>query len=448
MDSDIVDPSFFSNFYQVELLPFSLNIGLGLVLLVFLLMMSALVSGTEVAFFSLKPRDIELIKQSKSIAARRVIQHLGEPEFLLATILIVNNFVNVAIVILASFLGASIISFGNAFWLKFIFEVVIITSLILFFGEIFPKIYASQTPRRFSLFMSRPIGILVRMFRPFSSILIHSTGLVSRKLSKHQHNISLDDLSEALELTGGDMADEKEMLQGIVKFSNLSAEEIMTSRVDVVALDAAFEYSKVLQVIVESGYSRIPVYQDTSDNIKGVLYVKDLLPYLDAVQGFEWQSLIREAYYVPVNKKINDLLSEFQSNKVHMAIVVDEYGGMAGIVTMEDVLEEIVGEISDEYDDDEAMFAVMTDGSIIFEGKILLNDFFKAIAEDPSVFDPVRGDAETLAGLLLELKGAIPVKHEVLEYRNFVFVVLAADSRRIKKVKFVNQSTIEKKNKK
>ena len=214
------------------------------------------------------------------------------------------------------------------------------------------------------------------------------------------------------------------------------------------ALDTTYEYSKVLQVIVESGYSRIPVYQETSDNIKGVLYVKDLLPFLDSEQGFEWQSLIREAYYVPVTKKINDLLAEFQSNKVHMAVVVDEYGGMAGIVTMEDVLEEIVGEISDEYDDDEAMYAVMTDGSIIFEGKILLNDFFKIIGVDASVFDRVRGEAETLAGLLLELKGAIPVKHEVLEFNNFVFVVLAADNRRIKKVKFVSKTIAEPKIKK
>ncbi len=448
MESDIVDPSFLSGFYQIDFLPFSLNIGLGLVLLICLLIISALISGTEVAFFSLKPRDIELIKQNKSNSARKVILHLTQPEALLATVLIVNNFVNVGIVILAAFLGNSLISFGDADWLKFIFEVILITSLILFFGEIFPKLYASQMPRRFALFMSRPIGVLIRLFKPFSSLLIHSTGLVNRKLSKHQHNISLDDLSEALELTGGDMTDEKEMLQGIVKFSNLSAEEIMTSRVDIVALDAAFEYSKVLQVIVESGYSRIPVYQETSDNIKGVLYVKDLLPYLDSSPGFDWQALIREAYYVPVNKKINDLLAEFQNNKVHMAIVVDEYGGMAGIVTLEDVLEEIVGEISDEYDDDEAMFAVMTDGSIIFEGKILLNDFFKAIGEEASVFDPVRGDAETLAGLLLELKGAIPVKHEILEFRNFVFVVLAADNRRIKKVKFVNKSNVTSNNKK
>ena len=448
MDSDIVAHSFFSGFHQIEFLPFSLGVGFGLIFLVCLLLMSALISGTEVAFFSLKPRDIELLKQNNSSSARQVVNHLSQPQLLLATILIANNFVNVAIVILAAFVGNSLIFFGDAHLLKFVFEVVIITSLILFFGEIFPKIYASQVPRRFALFMSLPIGFLVRLFKPFSSLLIRSTSLVSRKLSKHQHNISLDDLSHALELTGDDMAEEKEMLQGIVKFSNLSAEEIMTSRIDVVALDTTYEYSKVLQVIVESGYSRIPVYQETSDNIKGVLYVKDLLPFLDSEQGFEWQSLIREAYYVPVTKKINDLLAEFQSNKVHMAVVVDEYGGMAGIVTMEDVLEEIVGEISDEYDDDEAMYAVMTDGSIIFEGKILLNDFFKIIGVDASVFDRVRGEAETLAGLLLELKGAIPVKHEVLEFNNFVFVVLAADNRRIKKVKFVNKTIAEPKIKK
>lgn len=448
MDSDTVAHTLFSGLQQVEFFPLSFGIGVGLVVLLGLLLLSALISGTEVAFFSLKPRDIELVKQHNSVSSRLVVSQLSKPELLLATILIANNFVNVAIVILASFVGNSLIGFGGAHLLKFIFEVVVITSLILFVGEIFPKIYASQFPRRFALFMSLPISVMVRLFKPFSLLLIRSTGLVSRKLSKHQGNISLDDLSHALELTGDDMAEEKEMLQGIVKFSNLSAEEIMTSRIDVVALDDSCEYTKVLQVIVESGYSRIPVYNGTSDNIRGVLYVKDLLPFLDKEQGFDWKELIRDAYYVPVTKKINDLLAEFQTNKVHMAVVVDEYGGMAGIVTLEDVLEEIVGEISDEYDDDEAMYAVMTDGSIIFEGKVLLNDFFKTIGVEPSLFDPVRGEAETLAGLLLEMRGAIPLKHEVLEFNNYVFVVLAADARRIKKVKFVDKSVTTHKNKK
>ncbi len=436
MDSDLVSNSIWSSFQQIEFLPFSMSIAVALLFLIVLLTMSALISGTEMAFFSLKPADIEHMRQLETTSSKNLLKHLTEPELLLATILIGNNFVNVAVVILASFISSSLIDFGNATILKFIFDVVIITALILFFCEIFPKIFASQFSRKFALFMSTPIRGLMKVLKPFSQLLIQSTGLVSRKLAKHHENISLDDLSHALELTGDDMAEEKEMLQGIVKFSNLSAEEIMTSRLDVVTLDAKSEYSKVLQVIIDSGYSRIPVYNESPDDIMGVLYVKDLLPYLDMEQGFNWHSLLREGYFVPGTKKINDLLAEFQTNKIHIAIVVDEYGGMAGIVTMEDVLEEIVGEISDEYDDDEAMHNIMSDGSIIFEGKIMLNDFFKITGIEPEEFDKVRGEAETLAGLLLEIKGEIPLKNEKLEYKSYSFVVLAADARRIKKVKY------------
>lgn len=436
MDSDTVADSFMLAFRQIEFLPFTIGVGFSLFFLICLLVVSALMSGTEVAFFSLKPRDIEFLKEHNTTSSRMVLRLLDSAELLLATILIGNNFVNVSIVILASFIGSSLVSFGSASLLKFLFEVVIITGMILFFGEIFPKIMASRTSRRFALFMSIPMSVLMQVLKPFSRLLIRSTGLVSQKLSRHQQNISLDDLTHALELTEADMEDEREMLQGIVKFSNLYAEEIMSPRIDVVTLDIKSEYTKVLQVIIESGYSRIPVFEETSDNIKGILYVKDLLPYLDSDVDFDWASLIRDAYYVPVNKKINDLLAEFQMHKVHMAIVVDEFGGMAGVVTLEDVLEEIVGEISDEYDDDEALYSVLPDGSIIFEAKILLNDFFKITGVDPVVFDAVRGDAETLAGLLLEMKGTIVAKHEVVEYGQFVFVVLAADNRRIKKIKF------------
>lgn len=437
MDSDIVPTSFLGGFEQIEFLSFSFGIGIGIFFLLVLMILSALISGTEMAFFSLKPVDLEYFKQKNTKSTRTATKLLADPELLLATLLIGNNFVNVAFVILASFVGTSLIDFGNALLLKFIFEVVIITAMILLFGEIIPKLYASQFSRRFALGMSIPIAVLQKILKPASSLLIRSSSLVSRRLVKHQHNISLDELSHALELTGADMPEEKDMLQGIVKFSNLSAEEIMTSRVDVVAIDAKSEYSKVLQVIVESGYSRIPIYEETPDEIKGVLYVKDLLPHLDSEPGFDWVKLIREAYFVPGTKKINDLLAEFQNNKIHMAVVVDEYGGMAGIVTMEDVLEEIVGDISDEYDDEEAMYTAMSDGSLVFEAKILLNDFFKITGIEPSEFDSVRGEAETLAGLLLELKGVIPQKHERIDFKDYSFTVLAVDNRRIKKIKFM-----------
>lgn len=400
-----------------------------------LLLLSALISGTEVAFFSMQARDLEALKQHKGKSAKLALRHLNEPELLLATILIANNFVNVSIVLLAAFASNALLGFGDANVLKFVFEVVIITGLILFFGEILPKVYASQYARRFALFMAFPMQLLIRLLKPFSLLLMRSSNWVNKRMSRHQQNISLDDLSHALELTGSDMKDEKEMLEGIVKFSNLSAQEIMTARVDVIDLDIRSEYTKVLQVIVDSGYSRIPVFDETPDNVKGVLYVKDLLPYLSEPMEFEWNKLLRQAYYVPDTKKINDLLSEFQMQKIHMAIVVDEYGGMAGIVTMEDILEEIVGEISDELDEEESMHTVLADGSYVFEGKVSLNDFFKILSLNPEEFDQVRGDAETLAGLLLELKGMIPQKHEVVEFKHYVFSVLAADNRRIKKVK-------------
>ena len=401
-----------------------------------LLALSALISGSEVAYFSLEPNDLNALKEKQTKTNKQVLKHLENKELLLATILISNNFVNVAIVILTSFIATAIIDFGDNTTLKFVFEIVFITGLILFFGEILPKVYASQSPRKFAGVMAYPLLIFTRLLKPFSVVLIKSTNIVNRRIAKKVSNLSMADISHALELTGSDISDEKEILEGIVKFGNIDVSEIMTARVDVIDVEIKSDYNKVLQVIIDSGFSRIPVFDETPDNVKGILYVKDLLAHLREEADFDWQNLIRKAYYVPETKMINDLLEEFQAQKIHMAIVVDEYGGTMGIVTLEDILEEIVGEISDELDEEEEFYTKLQDGTYVFEAKILLNDFHKVTQTDEELFNAVRGDAETLAGFILELKGEIPQKNEAIEFNDYVFTVVAADNRRIKKVKF------------
>ncbi|WP_439181794.1 gliding motility-associated protein GldE [Carboxylicivirga taeanensis] len=436
METDSISLIFSSSSHGLEFLPFSISTLIAIIINLFLLLLSALISGSEVAYFSLEPADLQFLKENETKKNKQVLKHLKNKETLLATILISNNFVNVAIVILTSFLVASIVNLGQDALIKFVFEVVFITGLILFFGEILPKVYASQYPRKFAAVMAYPLMVLTRLLSPLSAILTKSTNIVNRRIAKKVGSLSMDDISQALELTGNDISEEKDILEGIVKFGNIDVAEIMTARVDVIDVEIKSNYNKVLQVIIDSGYSRIPVYDETPDNVKGILYVKDLLAHLDEVADFEWQSLIRKAYYVPENKMINDLLEEFQAEKIHMAIVVDEYGGTMGIVTLEDILEEIVGDISDELDDDEAFYTRMPDGSLVFEAKVFLNDFHKITNTDEELFAKVRGDAETLAGLILELKGQIPQKNDVIKYNDCVFTIVAADNRRIKKVKF------------
>jgi len=401
-----------------------------------LLVLSAMISGAEIAYFSLSPKDIDELKNHETKTNRLILKHLKKPELLLATILIGNNFVNVGIVILTTFIVSSLVNFGGAVTLQFIIETIGITALILLFGEITPKVYASHFSKKFASVMAYPMMIMIKLFKPLGLILVKSTNIVNKRLEKKQRSLSIDELSHAVELTSGDIEEEKEILEGIVKFSNIKAEEIMTARVDVVDIDIKWDFKKVLHVINESGFSRLPVFEDTPDNIKGILYVKDLLLHIDKDASFRWQKLIRDAYYIPESKKINDLLREFQMQKTHMAIVVDEYGGTSGIITLEDVLEEIVGEISDEMDVDEDTYRKLPDGTYIFEGKTLLNDFFKITDIEEDVFDEVRGDAETLAGLMLEIKGAMPEKNETIEFEDYRFAILAADSRRIKKISF------------
>ncbi|MBN2485027.1 MAG: gliding motility-associated protein GldE [Bacteroidales bacterium] len=406
----------------------------GLAVILLLLIISALVSGSEVAFFSLSPTDLDVLKNLKSRLSRNVTYLLKHPERLLATILIANNFVNVGIVIISTYITSQLFYFDQNPVLGFIVQVVVITFLILFISEVFPKVYSNRFARSAALFASPAMLFFTRLFWPISSVLIRSTGIVNRKLAKKKLNISIDDLSDAIDLTEVSLTDEKTILKGIVKFGNIYVSEIMQSRMDVIAVDINTSFDNLLKIINESGYSRIPVYKDSFDDVKGILYIKDLLPHLEKQTNFRWQGLIRPSYFVPESKKINDLLKEFQLKHIHMAVVVDEYGGTSGIVTLEDILEEIVGEISDESDEDDLPYKVIDNNNILFEGKVLLNDFYKVTAADDNVFDEIKGEADTLAGLILELRGEIPRIKDKLSYKQFVFEIKEVDKRRIKQI--------------
>lgn len=354
----------------------------------------------------------------------------------MATILVANNFVNVGIVIFSSFTLGSIVDFTNEPILGFILQVIIISFVILLFGEIIPKVYSTHHALKFARFIAIPLHYTIKILKPVNSILIFSTSFLNSRIHAYNSHISVDELSQALELTSQtELKDDTEILKGIVKFGNKSVAEIMRSRVDVVSVDIDTSYSKIMTLITETGFSRIPVFSDSFDNIKGILYIKDLLPHVLKGASFRWQSIIRPPFYVPETKKIDDLLEEFQKNKVHMAIVVDEYGGTSGIVTLEDVLEEIVGEITDEFDEEEKFYTKISDNKYMFDGKTMLNDFYKVIESEDTIFDDVKGEADTLAGLILELKGEIPVKNDTITCKNYVFTIEAVDNRRIKQIK-------------
>jgi len=397
-----------------------------------LLLISALLSGSETAFFSLSPKQIEEIKDNEH---QKIITLLSKPNNLLATILICNNFVNIGIIILSTYITSSILDFSHSPVIGFIIQVIIITFLLLLFGEIIPKVYATQYSKGFCIFMAHPLNVLSKIFKPISYLLTNTTSFFDKRLHKKE-NISLVDLSQALELASEDIREEKEILEGIVKFGNINCEEVMTARVNVIALDIKTDFEEVKDYIIKSGFSRLPVFHKTFDNIKGILYVKDLLPHIQKQKSFKWQSLIRPPYFVPKTKKISDLLEDFQEKKIHLAFVVDEYGGCSGIVTMEDILEEIVGEISDELDEEEVMYTLNKKGAYIFEASILLNDFFKIVKLDDTSFNEIKGEADTLAGLILEIKGEIPETKDEIIYKNFKFTILAVDNRRIKKIQF------------
>lgn len=409
---------------------------IAIILAVLLLYASGFVSASEIAFFSLSPGDLSEIEEGQNSSDRRISALLDDSERLLATILISNNFVNVTIIMLCNYFFAGTIHFGNSVVLEFLLITVILTFLLLLFGEIMPKIYSAQHTLKFCRKAAPVISFLKTFFSPLSALLVRSSFLVNKCVAKKNYNISVDELSQALELTDkNEISEESNILEGIIRFGEETAKEVMTPRLDMVDLEINTPYSEVLKCIVENAYSRIPIYAESRDNIKGILYIKDLLPYLNKTDKFSWQTLIRPAYFVPETKMIDDLLRDFQTNKIHIAIVVDEFGGTSGIVTMEDIIEEIVGEINDEYDDEERTYVKLNDHTYIFEAKTLLSDFYKIMKIDSDIFEDVEGDADTLAGLLLELKGEFPVLHERLDFKDYHFEVLEMSTRRILKVK-------------
>ena len=410
---------------------------IALMLAILLLYASGFVSASEIAFFSLSPSDLNEIEEEKSPSDTKIKSLLEDSEHLLATILISNNFVNVTIIMLCNYFFASVIDFGQAQILEFLVITVVLTFLLLLFGEIMPKIYSAQHTLSFCRKAAPVIYVLRSVFKPMSNLLVHSSFVVNKLTKKHKvRNLSVDELSQALELTDkNEISEESTMLEGIIRFGEETAKEVMTARLDMVDLELNTPFSKVLKCVVDNAYSRIPVYEESRDNIKGILYIKDLLPYLKQGDEFKWQNLIRPAFFVPETKKIDDLLHDFQINKIHIAIVVDEFGGTSGIVTMEDIIEEIVGEINDEYDEEVRTYIKLSDNSYLFEAKTFLTDFYKVLKIDLDEFEDIAADADTLAGLILELKGEFPVQQEVLFYKNYRFEIVEMDSRRILKVK-------------
>lgn len=412
------------------------GVAFAILLTLVLLGISGFASGAEIAFFSLSPSDISELNGSKQSRDKSIQVLREDSERTLATILITNNLVNVTIIMLCNFIFARLVNFGNAVWLQFLCITVLLTFILLLFGEIMPKVFSRQNPLAFCRRCVGGISICRRVFWPLETILLRSGILAEKVVQKENHVLSVDDLEQALELTDkNDIKDERSMLKGIIRFGDETAKEVMTSRQDIVDLDIKCSYADVLKCIVENNYSRIPVYQENEDNIRGVLYIKDLLPHLSKPATFRWQSLIRPPYFVPETKKIDDLMREFQENKVHIAIVVDEFGGTSGIVTLEDILEEIVGEINDEYDEDTKSYSKLNYNTYLFEGKTLLSDFCKVLNVDDDEFVDVEGDADTLAGLLLEIKGDFPSMHEKIDYKNYTFEVMEIGQRRISKVK-------------
>lgn len=415
----------------------SLGVVIAAVLAAILLLMSAFASGSEIAFFSLSPADVAELEDEKTDTDKKIQRLRADSERTLATILITNNFVNVTIIMLLNYVIAGVISFGEkALLLQFLFTTVVLTFLLLLFGEIMPKVYARQDPLKFCRSCVKGIMMARKLFWPIEDILLKSGVMAEKIIQKENHVLSVDDLEQALELTDkNDIKDEQNMLKGIIRFGDETAKEVMTSRQNIVDLDIRSNFQDVLKCIVDNNYSRIPVFQDNTDNIRGILYIKDLLPHLSKGINFRWQSLIRPPYFVPETKKIDDLLREFQENKVHIAIVVDEFGGTCGIVTLEDILEEIVGEINDEYDEEEKFYSKLNYNTFIFEGKTLLTDLCRILNVDDDEFAEVEGDADTLAGLLLEIKGDFPSIHEKIDYKNYTFEVMNVEERRISKIK-------------
>ena len=415
----------------------SLGVAIAILITIVLLGLSAFASASEIAYFSLSPSDLSELSEERTEQDKAINMLRDDSERTLATILITNNFVNVTIIMLCNYIFTSLVYFGEkAYWLQFLIVTVLLTFLLLLFGEIIPKVYSREDPLAFCRRSVSGILFFRRLFWVFESILLRSGFLASKVIKNDQQMLSVDELEHALELTDkNDIKEEQKMLQGIVRFGDETVREVMTSRQDIVALNINSPFSDVLKSIIENNYSRIPVYQNNDDNIKGVLYIKDLLPHLAKPTSFKWQTLMRPPHFVPETKRLDDMMKDFKENKVHIAIVVDEFGGTSGLITLEDILEEIVGEINDEYDEEDTSYSKLNYNTYVFDGKTLLSDVTKILEVDDDYFSEIEGDADSLAGLLLEIKGDFPTMHERIEYRNFMFEILKVDGRRISKVK-------------
>ena len=434
---DAVNALIILNFASVDLVS-SAGLIAGLAVTILLLLCSAAASASETAFFSLSPSQLSEIRTSKASVDKRIIYLLENSRLLLATILITNILVNVCIVILSTFLVNHYLDFSANPLMGFLFQVVIITALLLLLGEIMPKVIATRKPVSIASMLATPLIIVQKILYPFSMLLVNSTRFVDKRQAQN-HHITLDDISNAIDITNDGQVDEEDrkIMKSITRFGEINAREIMSPRVDLTVIDNALSFSEVQKIIMESGYSRIPVYNETPDTITGILYIKDLLPHLSENDTFAWEKLVRPPFFIPENKPINDLLQEFQEKKIHMAVVVDEYGGTSGIITLEDIIEEIVGEINDEFDiEADNRFYSRVDGhNYIFEGKTSINDMCRVLGLDDRIFDEAKGESESLAGLILELAGKMPSTGETFNLGEFIFRIEAADKRRIKKVK-------------
>ena len=430
----MIDPVILSAFFT----GFTVNAVIGLVVLCLLLVASALISSSETSFFSLKPADIDNLESRTDGKSQTVLRLRENPKMLLATILIGNNFVNVTITLLATYIVSEMFDMVNHPVAAFVMEVIVITSLVLIIGEITPKVLAAKRPVKFSRFMARPLQVLMAIFSPLSKLLVRSTSFMDKHLEKKKAEISMDDLTTAVDIAteASTPLEEKNMLKGIATFTEKEVSSVMKPRIDIVAVEQSVEFREMLEAVIQSGFSRIPVYEESLDKVSGILYVKDLLPYLDA-QTFEWRMLLRPAFFVPENRKINDLFQDFREKKIHIAIVVDEYGGTSGLITMEDVIEEIVGEINDEFDNvkKEQHYTKIDDNTYLFKAQTSIVDFCKVFNLNEDYFEEWRGEADTLAGLVLEIKGRIPEVGFSFNVEKFNFEITEADSRKIIQIK-------------
>jgi putative hemolysin len=426
-----------SNFIQLHTEGFTNPANwLMLLLLIVLLVLAAFISAAEVAYFSLTPAILNTLKRGDDATSKLVLHHLQSPKKLIATFLIAINLVNIGVVILSSSLinNITLIEFQSEF-VKFVFQVVIVTFLILIIGEVVPKIYASLNALSLVRLMSIPLNIATKLFKPLVYVLVGSTAFIEKKFASTQSTVSVAELSHALELTNDNSVEEKSLLKGIVKFGTTEARQVMTPRMDVAVLDCKLSFEDLIKNVEEQGFSRVPIYEDSIENIIGILHIKDLLKYINHPGDIDWTTLLRPAYFIPENKKIDDLLKEFQTRKIHLALVVDEYGGTSGLITFDDVIEEIVGEINDEFDEDEVFYSKLDDNNYLFEAKTSLNDVFKVLQIDGTEFERVKADADTLGGFILEMEGRIPQKNEYIKFENYTFTIESADKRKIKRVK-------------